>query len=147
MRQSRIICNIGVVALLFAQPAFAQRVVGHPDAATPPAQQPEPTTARERALEVILQNTRSQLDGQVTSVIQAGDQIKQMQMAAGAQATSVSELTTDKDKLAAQVNDLTTKLATSEKSLSNEQMTNHGLVKARDLLQQEVNAMKAPASK
>jgi cell division protein FtsB len=143
MRQSGFIRNIMIAGLFLAQPAMAQHVVGHPDAAAPQPTPDAATTPRERALEVILQNTRMQLDGQVISVIQAGDQIKQMQTTAGAQATSVSELTADKDKLTAQVNDLTTKLAAAEKSLSNEQMTNHGLTKARDMLQQEVDGMKA----
>jgi len=144
MHKSIVLRNVLVAGLFLAQPAMAQRVAGHPDAAAPQPTPDAATTPRERALEVILQNTRMQLDGQVISVIQAGDQIKQMQTATAAQATSVSELTAEKDKLTAQVNDLTTKLAAAEKSLANEQMTNHGLTKARDMLQKEVDGMKAP---
>jgi hypothetical protein len=140
MRQSYLAVTFALIAL----PAMGQTPLPPQGHDAPPASaQPAPETPRERALEAILQNTRNQFDGQVAETIRAGDQIKQMQTTAAAQAKLVDDLTKVKGDQEAQIKDLTAKLAAAIKDAADEKMTNAGQAKALEDARKQTENLQA----
>lgn len=112
-----------VVSLLFATPALAQHQMppgrygaetASPAPAAPPAEQP---TAQLRAAQALLNRADQTLQNEVAAEYALNDRIAEMGTAANAQSKALADMTEQKAKLAAEVADLTKKLAEAQKEI------------------------------